>query len=57
MQKFKVSGQLIPKIEWKQNRQTEMIAVAPVLLRSVINDHELYIGQTMSLVYTVFLVV
>ena len=36
MQKFKVSGQSVPKIEWKQtDRWTEVNALPPTLMRSV----------------------
>ena len=38
MQKFKVNGQSVPKIEWKQtDGRTEAIALAAALMRSVIN--------------------
>ena len=44
MQKFKVNGQLVPKIEWKQadgrtdkrtDKWTEAIALPPSLMQSV----------------------
>ena len=37
MQKFKVSGQSVPKIEWKQtDRCMEAIALSPMLMRLVL---------------------
>ena len=44
MQKFKVNGQSVPKIEWKQtdgqtDGQTEASALPPTVMRSVTNMH------------------
>ena len=45
MQKFKVNGQSVPQIEWKQtdghwtDKQTEAIALPPTPMRLVINTN------------------
>ena len=52
MQKFKLNGQSVPKMEWKQtdgqtDGRTEAIALPPTLMRSVIK-HDQIIGYTLD---------
>jgi len=62
MQKFKVNGQSVPKIEWKQtdrrtDRRTETIALPPTLMRInidvrvIVSDCCVTVGYTMNVVY------